>query len=119
MVKVCPMLKRSLTIFALLTLFAGCMKVKFGSMPNTMALQTQLTQHVSNKADVLRVLGPPRGYGMMRLPAMPNPNVLWFYEFTESDGNNVDLKILLVFFDGEKYNGHFWFSSFEKIEKIK
>ena len=109
----------SLIIFALLTLFAGCMTVKYGSMPNTMALQTQLTQHVSNKADVLRILGPPRGYGMARLPSLPNPNVLWFYEFIESDGNNVDLKMLLVFFEGEKYSGHLWFSSFDKIEVIR
>jgi hypothetical protein len=95
------------------------MTVKYGNMPDTMALQTQLTQHVSNKADVLRVLGSPRGYGMARLPSLPRPGVIWFYEFLESDGNNVDLKMLIVFFDGEKYSGHLWFSSFEKIEVIK
>lgn len=111
--------KMSLIVLALLTLFAGCMTVKYGSMPDTMALQTQLTQQVSSKADVLRVLGAPRGYGMARLPMLPNPNVLWFYEFLESDGKNIDLKMLLVFFDGEKYSGHLWFSSFEKIGVIR
>jgi hypothetical protein len=68
---------------------------------------------------VLRILGPPRGYGVARLPAMPNPNVLWFYEYLESDGKEADLKMLLVFFDGEMYSGHLWFSSFEKIEVIR
>jgi len=112
--------KMSLIIIALLTLFAGCMTpVRYGSMPDTMALQTQITQHVSNKAEVLRVLGPPRGYGMVHLHMMPNPHAIWFYEFMESDGNNIDLKMLLVFFDGEKYSGHLWFSSFEKIEVIR
>ncbi len=56
---------------------------------------------------------------MARLPMLPNPNVLWFYEFLESDGKNIDLKMLLVFFDGEKYSGHLWFSSFEKIGVIR
>lgn len=56
---------------------------------------------------------------MARLPAMPNPNVLWFYEYLESDGKEADLKMLLVFFDGEMYSGHLWFSSFEKIEVIR
>ena len=113
------MVKMMLIIVALTTLCAGCMTVKFGSMPDTKALSTQLTQHLSNKADVLRVLGSPRGYGMVSYPPMPRPYVTWLYEFTESDGVNVDLKMLLVFFDGETYRGHLWFSSFEKVEVIK
>lgn len=107
-----------ITTLLLVALFMGCTKVRFGRMPNTQALHSRLTQHVSTKADVLRVLGPPRGYGMARLPNLPR-SVLWFYEFMESDGNNVDLKMLLIFFYGEKYGGHFWFSSFEKIEVIR
>jgi len=107
-----------ITVVAII-LSAGCMTVKFGNMPDTSALSTQLTQHVSNKPDVLRVLGSPRGYGMVSLPTMPHPYVTWFYEFMEADGVNVDLKMLLVFFDGEKYTGHLWFSSFEKMEVIK
>jgi hypothetical protein len=113
------MFKRIFIITMLITLFTGCMTVKFGSMPDTQVLSTQLTQHLSNKADVLRVIGSPRGYGMVSYPPMPHPYVTWFYEFTESDGVNVDLKMLLVFFDGETYSGHLWFSSFEKLEVIK
>ena len=113
------MFKIGLITIATLTLFAGCMKIKFGSMPDTAALQSQLTQHVSNKADVLEVLGAPRGYGMVNLSEAPNPHVVWFYEYMESDGKDADLKMLLVYFDGEKYSGHFWFSSVEKFEYVK
>ena len=113
------MRKMYFIILGLLVLLTGCMTVKFGSMPDTKALSTQLTQHVSSKADVLRVLGSPRGYGRVRLPTMPNPYVTWFYEFVETGGVNVDLKMLLVFFDGETYRGHLWFSSFEKVEVVK
>jgi hypothetical protein len=111
--------KSILLIIAVLTLVVGCMQVKYGRMPDTAALQSQLTQHVSSKADVLKVLGPPRGYGMANLSMMPNPHATWFYEYLESDGKNVDFKMLLVFFDGETYSGHFWFSSVEQIEVVK
>ncbi len=113
------MTRISLIIIAMVILFTGCLKMKYGSMPDTNAIQTHLTLYASTKADVLRVLGPPRGYGMTRLPAMPSPNVIWFYEYLESDGRVADLKMLLVYFEGEMYSGHLWFSSFEKIEVVK
>ena len=88
-------------------------------MPDTNALKKQLKQNSSNKADVLKALGTPRGYGMARLSSMQDPSVLWFYEFIETDGKNIDLKMLLVFFEDDKYRGHLWFSSFEKVEVIR
>lgn len=112
------MAKMRLALLATVILMVGC-TVKIGSMPDTLALQSQLRQHVSTKGDVLRVLGPPRGYGMGRLPDFPDPRVTWFYEYVESDGTNIELKMLLVFFDGERYSGHLWFSSLEKLEVIR
>ena len=128
------MLKRlspqfAITVVCLTLLFAGCTTIKIGSLPDTMAL-TQLSQNVSTKADVLRVLGPPRGYGMVRLfnesePARlfneSEPRVLWFYEYMEIEAyeQNAHLKMLLVIFDGEKFSGHFWFSSFAKVKDIQ
>ncbi|MCG7853481.1 MAG: hypothetical protein MIO92_13260 [Methanosarcinaceae archaeon] len=117
----------AITVVCLTLLFAGCTTIKIGSVPDTMAL-TQLSQNVSTKADVLRVLGPPRGYGMVRLfnesePARlfneSEPRVLWFYEYLEADVQNAHMKMLLVIFDGEKFSGHFWFSSFEKVKVIQ
>ena len=106
-------------MLCLLTLLISCCAMKFGSMPDTQALQLQLKQNISTKADVLKVLGPPRGYGMARFPNVPNPRVIWFYEYLESDGKHARLKMLLMFFGGEKYEGHLWFSSFEKIKVIR
>jgi len=113
------MVKMRLVLLAVLTLIAGC-TIKIGSMPDTLALQSQLRQHVSTKADVLRVLGPPRGYGMGFLPNLPDSRVTWFYEYVEADiSQRMQLKMLLIFFDGERYSGHLWFSSVEKAEIIK
>ena len=108
----------AITVVCLTLLFAGCTTIKIGSVPDTMAL-TQLSQNVSTKADVLSVLGPPRGYGMVRLFNESEPRVLWFYEYLEAHGQNIHLKMLLVIFDGEKFSGHFWFSSFEKVKVIQ
>jgi hypothetical protein len=89
--------------------------VKIGSMPDTGALQAQLTLNVSTKADVLKVLSPPRGYGMARLPPDYAPRVLWFYEYMEVDPQlNVGLKTLVVIFDGEQYSGTFGFLQWKR-----
>jgi hypothetical protein len=93
--------------------------IKYGSMPDTNALKAQLKQNTSNKADVLKALGAPRGYGMARLSSVHDPSVIWFYEFTETDGRDIKLKMLLVFFEGDKYGGHLWFSSLTKAEKFQ
>jgi hypothetical protein len=36
---------------------------------------------------------------------------MWFYEYQEASGSSVDLKYLLVFFLGDVYDGHLWFSA--------
>lgn len=112
-------------IITLQILLAGCMQtIEIGSMPNTDSLD-QLTQDVSTKADALKILGPPRGYGMGRLPNMNKPMVGWFYEYSKIYGTqkinteivmNMELAMLWLFFDGEIYKGHMWVSSFTKPE---
>ena len=113
------------TILCLLVLLTSCIPItEYGWMPDTDALH-QLTQNVSTKADVLRVLGPPIGYGMVRLPDVSNPGVSWYYEYSKIyGGEKIDLKIdlnmelamLWVFFDGEIYKGHLWYSSITEPE---
>ena len=110
--------KRLLFIVIFLsTAIAGC-TFKFGSMPATEKISSSLTQYVSTKDDVLKVLGPPRGYGRYQTSMIPEVYVLWYYEYTEAStiSKNIDLKMLVVLFDKEKYAGHMWFSSFEKFE---
>ena len=110
-----------LTVVCLTLLFAGCATAKYGRDPDIRAL-TQLSQNVSTKADVLKSLGPPRGYGMARLFNESEPRVLWFYEYVKIEGlmdrMSLDLNMLVVIFDGEKFSGHFWFSSSDKVKVI-
>ena len=106
--KACAMLRLSLA-----GLLAGC-TLKFGSLPRTDHLDS-LTVGISNKADVLLALGEPRGNGVARLSTVLAPRTIWFYEYFESPlTGSIDLKILVVFFDQDKYDGHFWFSSVQE-----
>jgi len=104
-------------LMCLILLFAavGC-SVKFGRMPPTDKIESSLRPMVDSKSEVLKVLGPPRGYGMIRMSNLPNsPHSIWFYEYITAKDEKITLKMLLVFFDQEKYVGYLWFSSLEKI----
>lgn len=88
-------------------------------MPDTSKLSSDLIQDVSTKADVLRVLGPPRGYGMLQIDTTPESYVIWFYEYIEANDTKIRLKMLLIFFNKELYEGNMWFSSFEELKERK
>jgi hypothetical protein len=93
-----------------LALAGGC-SVKYGQRPRVEALQSQLRSGVSKKADVLKALGEPRGYGMLRMPRDPHARTLWLYEFMEYSaifGKNA-ASMLIVFFEADVYVGHLWF----------
>jgi hypothetical protein len=110
---------RLLVFLALILSLAGCgASMKFGRMPDTNSL-TSLKQQVSTKGDVLNTLGPPRGYGGMRPYPYAGHYDIWLYEFSEADAitKKIKFKMLLVFFDKDKYDGYMWFSSVEKLVK--
>lgn len=120
---------------------AGCMTIRYGSPPKTDHLDS-LKLGVSSKADVQSVLGAPRGEGMLRhsanslqyvkkvtadpgtpiglrvpMDSDPTRRTMWFYEYSEASGANVDLKYLLIFFLGDVYDGHLWFSASNVLER--
>lgn len=111
---------RAVCGLALLGLLAGCAPtIKYGSLPRTDRLDT-LRAGVSSTGDVLLALGEPRGSGMARLISVDQtPRKIWFYEYTEAQGSRIDLKILLVFFHQERYDGHLWFSSAQLLEQAE
>lgn len=111
---------RSGSIFMCLILLfttVGC-SVKIGRIPPIEEMDSSLKPLVDSKSEVLKVLGPPRGYGMVRMSNLPNnPHGIWFYEYITGDmQGEITLKMLLVFFDQEKYAGYLWFSSFEQLK---
>ena len=83
-------------------------------MPQTQRLD-ELTIGESRQGDVLLALGQPRGKGAARVSSEVDPRTIWFYEYIESDGRAVRVKILLVFFNADVYDGHLWFSSVGEV----
>ncbi len=91
--------------------------LRYGSPPPIDHLDA-LKRGVSGKGDALLALGQPRGEGMLHYVGPENrpenPWTIWFYEYTKLEGKVVDLKILLVFFDRDKYDGYLWGSSIQE-----
>lgn len=95
-------------LFALM--LGGCMTLTYGVAPQTDRLD-ELSIGKSQRGDVLLVLGQPRGKGAADVSPRYGRRTIWFYEYVESDGQAVRLKMLLVYFVGDVYDGHLWFSS--------
>jgi len=94
----------------------GCAAMEFGARPRVDRL-AGLTRGVSTEADVLLALGEPRGSGGAIIEPEASPEGIWLYEFVKTDGKEITLHILLVFFDGERYDGHLWFRSSEEVRR--
>lgn len=116
-------MSRALWIVTCMTLLSGCVSLQWGAPPRVDRLAS-LTPGVSTKADLLMALGAPRGYGTGRLSPVSPPMKLWFYEYVEGKGQDISLQILVVMLgkgenEGlpEKYEGHLWFYSGNKLTK--
>jgi hypothetical protein len=103
-------LKAQLLAAALVALLCGCApSFTFGTSPNTDQLR-QLQRGTSTSSDVRSILGEPRGKGETRIPI--GYRTLWLYDAGEIDGSGPRSRILylIVFFDGETYDGFLWFN---------
>jgi hypothetical protein len=111
---------------AFLAVLVGCTQtlLKLGSPPRTDQLDT-LKLGDSTKADVLLALGQPQGDGVVRFAVERTPRTIWSYDYTEAkvgigwaaSAKVVGLRVLLVFFDQDKYAGHLWFASAPDLPK--
>lgn len=105
-----------LSLLGALVALNGCVSMTYGVQPYTERL-AQLVPGKSRSSDVLLTLGEPRGKGAAHLsPELPLRNV-WYYEYVKASGGgrSVDLKMLVVFLQGDVYDGYLWFSSIEKL----
>lgn len=97
----------------------GCItaKILIGREVDPGVLERSLTLGRSTPADVRALLGEPHGKGRSHLPIDSGPRTVWAYVYAEANVESNDLKDLRrtelwVYFDGERYDGYLWFSSF-------
>ena len=94
------------------------MSFKSGERVDSVALTESLRPGSSTKPDVLAALGEPRGYGEASLAEFGDePRTVWMYEMTRAsyDGE-IEIDMALLFFEGQVYEGHLWFTSLEKLQ---
>lgn len=100
-------------------LVAGCgtINMRVGNRPDIGALQGTLRLGTSTQEQVRAALGEPYGRGRTMLPWHASPRTVWSYYYEEATvslggGESDDRRIFLfVFLDGDRYDGHLWFSS--------
>ncbi len=105
---------RFVFIAALILACGGCVAIPIvsGTHPPTDRLESSLVVGKSGFGQVLEVLGPPDGQGRARLPMYDGEQSLWNYQFQTGTPDDIQLAIVLVFFDEDGiYNGYIWFSS--------
>jgi hypothetical protein len=66
----------------------------------------------STPADVEQELGPPTHKSRAMLPIDAHPRVMWTYYYVESSRHDARQQYLFVLFNGDRYDGYLWFSSF-------
>jgi hypothetical protein len=103
---------RRLCLF-LLCVAAGCTTVwtRTGARPNIVVLEAELRVGESTKADARYFLGEPYGQGRDMLPTLSVARSTWVYYYAEESGSANEYVVLLVFFDGDRYDGYMWYSS--------
>ena len=111
--------RRWMAVLGLLVLAAGCAAppISIGEQTQTQNLD-RLVSERSTAADVSAALGEPRGYGRARYTKDQPLRNVWFYEFMQIKGDQGSVKILLVFFRGDRYDGYLWFSAKELLTGI-
>ena len=93
---------------------ANAADVSTGVFLNLEKLDSELIRGKSQKSDVLLSIGRPNGSGSALIPTDSRTKDIWFYEDINAKAglNNLKMKqqILLIFFEGEYYDGFMCYS---------
>jgi hypothetical protein len=93
----------------LVGLLGGCStSFTFGTPPKIDQLH-QLRRGTSTSSHVRSTLGEPRGKGQAHLAV--GRRTIWFYESGQAESRDVRVRWLLVFLDGDAYDGYLWFDA--------
>jgi hypothetical protein len=94
----------------------GCIGIDYGVQPRTDHL-AQLIPGQSRASDVLLALGEPRGKGAAHLSPDTPMRSVWYYEHMTEHHHKIANSMLIVFLQGETYDGYLWFSAAERLTK--
>lgn len=104
-------------LFPMVILFSIAMSacsidVRMGRRPDVQVLEKNLRLRESTSVDVLAALGEPFGKGKAMLPVFHStPKIMWTYYYGEASLKDARGMYIFVFFDQDRYDGYWWFSS--------
>lgn len=113
----------SFAVLATIVFFGGCAQpgpMISGRLADTDKIESLLQRGKSLKGDVERILGKPNSYGKSLFPTQATTREVWVYVFIQtgeprvSSGRTTTIDIdtrqqtLLIFFDGDKFDGYLW-----------
>lgn len=106
---------------------ASAADIGTGAFTKVFVIDSELQRGVAKKTDVRRVLGTPKGFGDAVLPQVHRRREIWYYEDIElkdlksGEGGvlqgNFRQQVLLVFFEGEVFDGYMWFTNVQELSK--
>lgn len=85
-----------------------------GIPPKVEALE-RLQKGSSTPAEIVRALGQPMGTGATLMPV--GRADLWFYAYTEVEGNKTRINYLLIYLVEDRYDGYLWFDATSKVAR--
>jgi hypothetical protein len=117
----CVMAKKltvAVIVFGTIAWLSGCATppINVGTPP-AVEMLSGLVVGTSTAQDVRNALGEPRGSGKVRHNTDVEARDIIYYEFIQLKGNQIGLKLLLVFLKDDVYDGHLWFGAQELIER--
>jgi len=93
------------------TIFMGEPIANFGKLD-------LLKQNKSTSQDVRSIIGSPRGYGKVHHKPDLEIMDIWFYEYMQQDGSQINIQMLIVFIDeNDFYRGHIAFAEDTFLKK--
>jgi hypothetical protein len=106
--RACRAAARVCLLAALAALTSACFPARAGFWPTERL--PELRPGVSTQADVVALLGTPLGRGAARFTPEMLRREVWAYGFMNFSGTSTssDEGMLLVFFDGGRYDGYYW-----------
>ena len=94
-----------------LCILPSCATIKIGRLPDTSVLERDLKPRISNREDVRRLIGEPKGAGGILFPVDEHPRDCWYYYYEESTLKDSHRIFLFIIFYQDLYDGYMWFSS--------
>lgn len=109
-------LERAALVAWICMLLGGCLSMEFGYPVANRALAGMVPGQTTH-AEILLALGEPRGVGALRVAQYERPRDALYYEYLKASGSQVEVEILIVLMQDQRFDGYMWFGSSARVKR--